>query len=54
MRMEEASRLLLNTSLSIGEVANACGFDDIYGFSRSYARAVGISPSAFRRKIKEG
>jgi len=50
MRMEEASRLLLNSGMSIGEVAEVCGFADIYGFSRSFTRVVGISPSAFRRK----
>ncbi|MDD5482920.1 MAG: helix-turn-helix domain-containing protein [Kiritimatiellae bacterium] len=54
MRMEEASRLLLNSGLSIGKVADACGFEDIYSFSRAFTRVVGLSPSAFRRKTKEG
>lgn len=54
MRMEEASRLLLNTGLNVGEVAEACGYADIYGFSRTFARTIGMPPSAFRRKIKEG
>ena len=54
MRMEEASRLLLNTDMSVGEVADTCGFDNIYGFSRSFTRAIGVSPSVFRRKTREG
>jgi AraC-like DNA-binding protein/mannose-6-phosphate isomerase-like protein (cupin superfamily) len=52
MRIEEASRLLLNSGLSVGEIADACGFD-IYSFSRAFTRVTGVSPSAFRRK-KEG
>jgi len=54
MRMEEASRLLLNTGLSVGKVADQCGYADIYGFSRAFTRIVGVSPSTFRRKIREG
>jgi len=54
IRMEEASRLLLNTGLNIGEVADECGYADIYGFSRAFIRTIGMPPSVFRRKIKEG
>lgn len=54
MRMEEASRMLLNIGMSIGEVADRCGYADIYGFSRAFARVVGVSPSSFRRKINGG
>jgi AraC-like DNA-binding protein len=54
MRIEEASRMLFNTNLSVGEVADQCGYGDIYGFSRAFARVTGVSPSAFRRKMKEG
>ena len=54
MRMEEASRLLLNSGLSIGEIADQCGYADIYCFSRAFTRAIGVSPSRFQRKIKEG
>jgi len=54
IRIEEASRMLLNSGMNVGEVADACGFDDIYSFSHVFIRTVGISPSAFRRKIQEG
>lgn len=50
MRMDEAARLLLNSGLCIGEVADACGFGDIYSFSRAFAKAVGNSPSAFKHR----
>jgi len=54
MRMEEASRLLLNSGLSIGEIADQCGYGDIYVFSRAFARAVGVPPSIFKHRIKTG
>jgi len=54
MRMEEASRLLLNSGLRIGEVADTCGFGDIYSFSRAFTRAVGVPPSIFKHRIKNG
>lgn len=54
LRIEEAERMLLNSDLNVGEVAGECGFDDIYGFSRAFTKTAGVSPSAFRRKIRKG
>lgn len=54
MRMEEASRMLLNTGLSVGEIADQCGYTDIYVFSRAFTRAVGVPPSIFKHRIKNG
>lgn len=54
MRMEEASRLLLNSGTSVGEIADQCGYADIYAFSRAFTRAVGVPPSAFKHRIKTG
>jgi AraC-like DNA-binding protein len=54
MRMKEAVHLLLNAGLSVGDVADQCGFGDIYSFTRVFTRVMGNSPSAFRRKIKDG
>jgi len=54
IRIDEATRLLLNSGTNVGEAAEACGFEDVSSFSRVFARVTGISPSQFRRKIKEG
>jgi transcriptional regulator GlxA family with amidase domain len=54
MRVEDASRLLLNSDLNVGEVANACGFSDPYNFSRTFTKIAGVPPSVFKRKIKNG
>jgi AraC-like DNA-binding protein len=50
-RIDHARDLLALTPASIGEVATAAGFSDIYYFSRLFKRRVGVSPSAFRRNL---
>jgi AraC-like DNA-binding protein len=47
-RIEAASRLLASTSLSMGEVALACGYGSPALFSRSFRAATGTTPRAFR------
>lgn len=44
----EARRLLLYSGLSVGEIADAVGFEDPGYFSRFFARHVGVSPRGFR------
>lgn len=44
----EARRLLLYSGLSVGQIADAVGFDDPAYFSRFFARHVGVSPRQFR------
>ncbi|UPG72975.1 helix-turn-helix domain-containing protein [Roseomonas gilardii subsp. gilardii] len=46
--MLEAQRYLLYTSLSVGEIGAALGFEDPAYFSRFFHRHAGRSPSAFR------
>ncbi|MGZ0655435.1 AraC family transcriptional regulator [Coraliomargarita sp. W4R72] len=48
-RIEHAKTLLLDPSLSIGQVAEKCGFDSPYYFSRLFKKVVGRSPQAFRK-----
>ncbi len=50
LRMEAAKVLLKTTSLRCHEVAARVGYDDVYHFSRSFKKAVGTSPTAFRRR----
>ena len=49
MRLQESRRLLLETSLSIEAVSEACGFENAFYFSRVFARENGQAPSVFRK-----
>ena len=52
-RMEKASRLLINSELSIREISEECGFCDNEYFSRCFKNYYGTSPVAWRKKLKE-
>ncbi|MBR2353924.1 MAG: helix-turn-helix domain-containing protein [Clostridia bacterium] len=48
-RMKLARELLLNTSLSVTDIAERCGFPDVEYFSRCFKKMEGISPSEWRK-----
>ena len=48
LRMEEARRLLLETSLSVEQVSVQLGVDDPLYFSRLFLRREGVSPRQYR------
>lgn len=48
-RIERARQLLSESSLSIGMIASALGYDDVFFFSRQFKEKTGISPSEYRR-----
>jgi transcriptional regulator GlxA family with amidase domain len=50
LKFQEACRLLIETSDSISEVANACGFDDEFYFSRCFRRQFGSPPRTYRKE----
>lgn len=47
-RIQMAERMLLNPSMTVGEVANALGFSSINYFSRFFKKHCGVSPSTAR------
>lgn len=49
-KFEKAKELLLQSELSISEIALRLGFHDRFHFSREFARRFGIAPAAFRKK----
>ncbi|WJH36053.1 AraC family transcriptional regulator [Paenibacillus sp. CC-CFT747] len=51
VRMDEAERLLRHTSLRISEIAERLGYSDISGFSHTFKRLKGRSPSEFRKTL---
>ncbi len=50
VRIEKATHLLLNQSLSIAEIANLTGFDDQSYFTKQFKLVTGFSPKKYREK----
>ena len=48
-RMKLARELLTNTSLSVTDIAERCGFPDVEYFSRCFKKKEELSPSEWRR-----
>lgn len=53
IRIDAACLRLSTSDQPIAQVALACGYSDQSAFSRQFKQAVGISPLAYRRKIRE-
>lgn len=51
LRIQHAKELLATTNLSNQEIADYCGFSDIFHFSKSFKRCTGMPPSRFRLKM---
>ncbi len=49
VRMREAQKLLINTSLPLSDVAGMCGFDSQSYFTDVFRREEGVTPGKFRR-----
>ena len=47
-RIEQAIKLLRDSRLSIGEIAERVGYPDPFHFSKTFKNTVGVSPSQFR------
>ncbi|MDR1899548.1 MAG: AraC family transcriptional regulator, partial [Treponema sp.] len=48
LRVERAGHLLLETDLSLSEIAGSCGFEDQSWFSKIFKSFTGISPGKYR------
>ena len=49
-RMRTAARLLGGTTFSVCEIAERCGYDNIYYFSTAFRKYYGVAPSAYRKQ----
>lgn len=49
IRMQLAKQLLIETTLSISQIAEKCGYGDVYYFSNAFRKNTGVSPSTFRK-----
>lgn len=50
LRMNHACSLLMETNLSVAQIADALNYDEIKYFSRGFRKVVGVSPSAYRKQ----
>ncbi|MBQ9502236.1 MAG: helix-turn-helix transcriptional regulator [Lentisphaeria bacterium] len=49
--LRQGKKMLLNTDLSLDDIAEACHMCDRYYFSNRFKRLFGVSPAAFRRGV---
>ena len=52
-RMEMACRMLEQSELPPGTVAQRCGFSDYPYFFKTFKRATGLSPTEYRRQMQK-
>ena len=50
-RIEQASRKLLNTDISVTDTAFLCGFNDLSYFIKTFKTYKGITPAKFRKTL---
>jgi transcriptional regulator GlxA family with amidase domain len=51
-RIDRARQLLSESNLTIGMIAEALGFRDIFFFSRQFRQKTGQTPTEFRRALR--
>lgn len=54
LRLGQASRMLIDTSDSVAEIAYECGFNNISNFNRLFKKKKGCTPKEFRESYSTG
>ncbi|MDF2960449.1 MAG: AraC family transcriptional regulator [Paenibacillus sp.] len=49
LRLQKAQALLLETELTLEQIAEQCGYDNGFYFSRMFTKKMNVSPSAYRK-----
>jgi AraC-like DNA-binding protein/mannose-6-phosphate isomerase-like protein (cupin superfamily) len=49
VKMNRARSLLVSSGLNVSQVAQACGYDSLYSFSRAFKKTTGLSPLAYKK-----
>ncbi len=52
MQLDTARNLLATSDSPIGHIASACGFGDVYYFSKIFHKVIGMTPSEYRKTNK--
>jgi len=53
VQLERTRQLLVQTDLSVAEVAQRCGFAELKRLSSVFRAKAGLSPAAYRRQAKK-
>jgi AraC-like DNA-binding protein len=51
-KLDRARQLLAESALTVGQIAEALGYRDIFFFSRQFREHAGCAPSAYRRGLR--
>jgi AraC-like DNA-binding protein len=54
LKIEAASSVLVETSSSVGSVAERFGFENPFHFSRVFSKCTGLSPLSYRKTFRAG
>jgi AraC-like DNA-binding protein len=54
IRLNHIERMLIETNLTIAEIAYKCGFNNMANFNRTFKRKKGLTPKEFRESRFEG
>jgi AraC-like DNA-binding protein len=49
LRLQQAKRLLISTSLNVADISLRVGYNSVGTFSSRFSRSVGLSPTTYRR-----
>ena len=49
LRIKKAKELLSKTKLSVGQIAEECGYENVYYFSNAFKKEIGMSPMKYRQ-----
>ncbi|MDB5105894.1 MAG: AraC family transcriptional regulator [Fibrobacteres bacterium] len=49
VKMNRARSLLVSSGLNVSQVAQSCGYDSLYSFSRAFKKTTGLSPLAYKK-----
>ena len=50
-RIAAAKEMLRSQSISVGEIAEKCGFSDSYHFAKTFKQKTGFTPTGYRNHI---
>ncbi len=49
VKLNRALSMLVNSGLNVSQVAEACGYESIFSFSRGFKKSTGFSPLAYKK-----
>jgi AraC-like DNA-binding protein len=53
LKMDQAKQLLINSSMTIKEIANLIGYSSAANFTTSFTHVVGMSPKTYRTHMTQ-